>query len=105
MVVRLFELFEVSLNRVRGTYFCNERHESDYNSFKAHLNKSVAQEVLHFAPVAQAVLSYSRAKYSAEVDRLRRYLHKIEHGADIEMKRYYMGTADEFDSDRSPDRN
>ena len=103
MVVRLFELFEVSLNRIRGTYFCGEKHESDYNGLRSHLNKSLGQETLHFGTVAQAVLVYSRSKFTAEVERLRRYLYKIEHGADIDMKRYYMG-GEELDSDRSPDK-
>jgi len=104
MVVRLFELFEVSLNRVRGTYFCGERHEGDYLALRTHLNKSLGLEALQFGIVAHAVLNYSRSKFNAEVERLRRYLYKIEHGADIDLKRYYMGTED-MDSDHSPDRN
>ena len=63
----------------------------------------MGNESMLFSVVAAAVLSYSRSKFTVELDKLKRFLYKIEHGADIDMKRYYLGN-DEYDSDRSPDK-
>lgn len=99
MSVRLVELFESSLLRIQGTIFGNPQFEEDFAHFRHSINRSMVAEHVNFNMAATLILKYSKSKYRYEVERLRRFLTKVESGKDLDFRHYYMGT-EEYDSDK-----
>jgi hypothetical protein len=72
-------------------------------AFRHSINRSLTADRINFNMTATIILKYSKLKYRGELEKLKRFLMKIESGVDVDFRQYYLG-AEGYDSDKSPDK-